>query len=132
MAKVAGRDFLLKKNNVTIGGVRVTACAYAGTPIDVTDADDDGITKYLADTMARETLEITVEGLIDDDVLADIAFGTGTAAKFFSDITWTRGNGDVLSGTFILTAYQETGNEQEAGAFTATFVRSGIHVNTGA
>lgn len=130
MAKEAGRDLLIKKNAVTVAGVRVVGMTWAGQPVDVTDQGDSGITTYLADTFGNETLEISVEGLEDGDVLAAIGLGTSSTAKHLSDITLTRANGDVIAGTFIMTNYQETGNYQEAVTFSATLVRSGIHTLT--
>ena len=130
MANTAGRDFVLAKNSTTIASVRSKSVTWNGNPIDVTNDDDDGATTYLADTFANTTLEISVEGLTDDDVLADLAFATGDSAKHLSDITLTRANGDAISGTFILTSYQETGQYEDAVTFTATLVRSGIHTWT--
>lgn len=130
MAESAGRSFRVQKNGTNIAGVRVTGASWAGTPINVTSNDDAGIETYLADAFATETLELSVEGMTDDDVLTDIAFATTAAAKHLSDITLVRPNGDVVAGTFILTAYSETGNYQEAVQFSATLVRSGAHTFT--
>ena len=63
-------------------------------------------------------------------MLSDLAFATGDSAKHLSDITLTRANGAAISGTFILTSYQETGQYEDAVTFTATLVRSGIHTWT--
>jgi predicted secreted protein len=130
MANSAGRDLVLKKNSTAIASARVTGVTWAGTPIDTTNNDSSGITEYLADEFATETLELTIEGLTDDDVLSDLAFSTTTSDKHLSDITLTRPNGDVISGTFILTQYQETGNHDGVVTFNGTLVRSGAHTWT--
>lgn len=130
MAKAAGRDFALKKNSVVIASVRTKGVTWNGTAIDVTSDDDDGATTYLADAFASTTLELSVEGLTDDDVLSDLGFSTTDSDKHMSDITLERPNGDVISGTFIMTSYGETGQYQEATTFTATLVRSGAHTFT--
>jgi len=132
MANTAGREMVVKKNDVAIASVRVTGLTWAGTPIDITTADDAGITTYLSGKFASETLEMSVEGLSDDDVFSDLAFGTSSTAKHLTDITLERPNGDEVAGTFILTSYSETGNYQEAVTFSATLVRSGIHTWTAA
>lgn len=132
MAKGAGRAFVVKKNDVTIASVRQKSVTWNGTPIDTTNDDDDGATSYLADEFATTTLEISVEGLTDDDVLSDIAFSATSSDKHLSDITLERPNGDEISGTFIMTNYVETGAYQEAVTFTATLVRNGIHTFTAA
>jgi len=130
MANAAGRDFVVKKNTTTIASVRTKTVTWNGTPIDTTNDDDNGATSYLADEFANTTLEITVEGLTDDDVLSDLAFEATSSSKHLSDITLERPNGDVIAGTFILTNYSETGAYEDATTFTATLVRNGIHTWT--
>lgn len=130
MANAAGRAFLVQKNSTTIASVRSKSVTWNGTPIDTTNDDDDGATSYLASEFANTSLEISVEGLTDDDVLSDLAFVATSSSKHLSDITLERPNGDVISGTFILTNYVETGTYEEAVTFTATLVRNGIHTWT--
>lgn len=130
MAKSAGRDFVVKKDSTAIASVRTKSVTWNGTPIDITSDDDDGATTYLADAFSNTTLEISVEGLTDDDVLSDLAFTATDSDKFLSDLTLERGNGDAISGSFILTNYVESGTYQEATTFTATIVRNGAHTFT--
>lgn len=130
MANTAGRDFVVKKNSTAIASVRQKSVKWQGTPIDTTNDDDDGAMSYLADEFANTSLEITVEGLTDDDVLSDLAFVATNSSKHLSDITLERPNGDVISGTFILTNYEETGAYEDAVTFSATLIRSGIHTWT--
>jgi len=130
MANAAGRNFLVQKNSATIASVRSKSVTWNGTPIDVTNDDDDGATSYLANEFANTSLEISVEGLTDDDLLSDLAFVATSSSKHLSDITLERPNGDEISGTFILTNYVETGTYEEAVTFTATLVRNGIHTWT--
>lgn len=127
MAKGAGRLCVLKKATVAIAGARVVGITWNGQPIDVTDQGDSGVQTFLADVLASDTLEISIEGVEEDQVIHDIAFSTTNAARFLTDLTFTFPNGDVISGSFVLTAYTETGNYQEAQTFSATFVRNGIH-----
>ena len=130
MANSKGRAFLVKKNSTTIASVRSKSVTWQGQPIDTTNDDDDGDTSYLADEFANTSLEITVEGLTDDDVLSDIAFSTDHSDKHLSDLTLTKANGDVISGNFIMTNYSETGSYEGANEFSATFVRNGTHTWT--
>ena len=132
MAQSAGRAFAVKKGATTIASVRSKSVTWNGTPIDTTNDDDNGATTYLADAFSNTTLEISVEGMTDDDVLSDLAYSATDSDKHLSDLTLERPNGDVISGTFIMTNYVETGAYQEAVTFTATLVRSGIHTFTGA
>lgn len=130
MSNSAGRDLLLKKNGTTIASLTATSIRWQGQPIDVTNKDSAGVQEFLADKFASESLELGVEGFTDDDVLSDIGFGTTAGAKHLSDITLARPNGDVVSGTFILTNYEERGGHDDGVTFTATLVRSGAHTFT--
>lgn len=132
MAKSAGRDFVIKKGGTKIASVRQKSVTWNGELIDTTNDDDDAATTYLADEFAGTSLELSVEGLTDSDVLSDIAYATDHASKHLDDITVERSNGDTISGDFILTSYVETGEYKDAVKFTATLVRSGIHTWTAA
>ena len=127
MAKSAGRDFVIKKAGTKIASVRQKSVTWNGELIDTTNDDDDAATTYLADEFAGTSLELSVEGLTDGDVLSDIAYATSHGSKHLDDITVERSNGDTISGDFILTSYVETGEYKDAVKFTATLVRSGIH-----
>lgn len=130
MAKASARDFVIKKNSTAIAAVRTKSVRWNGTPIDVTTDDDDGDTSYLDDVFASTSLELSVEGIVDGDVLADVAFVATHADKHLSDITVERANGDAIAGDFILTAYEESGEYQGSPTFTATLVRNGTHTWT--
>ena len=130
MAKATGRAMLVKKNGTTIAAVRTKSINWQGTTIDVTTDDEAGNTTFLADAFASTSLELTVEGLGDGDVLPDLAFSAAHADKHMDDITLERLNGDEISGTFIMTAYSESGSHDDAVTFSATLVRSGIHTYT--
>lgn len=130
MANSAGRDFVVKKNATAIASVRTKSFNWQGRPIDTTNDDDAGVDSYLADTFAGTSLEVSVSGLTDSDVLFDLALSTTDSDKFLSDITLVRPNGDILSGTWILTGYTETGEYQGATTFEATLIRNGVHTLT--
>lgn len=127
MANTAGRDMVVKKGGTVIASVTTKSVNWQGTLIDITSDDDDGATTYLADVFANTTLEMSVDGFTDDDVLSDLAFSATDSDKHLSDLTLERANGDAISGTFIITSYQETGASAEGSTFTASIVRSGIH-----
>lgn len=124
MAKAAGRNALIKKAATVIGGVRVTNVTMDAAPIDVTDNDSAGFTELLDNAFATRTLGFSVEGLEEDQVLRDIAFGT-SSNLLLTDLTFTFANADVLSGSFYMTNYTEGNPYQEAATFSATFTSSG-------
>lgn len=130
MAKASSRDFTISSGGTVIAAVRTKAVRWNGTPIDVTSDDDAGDTTFLAAEFASTTLELSVEGIVDGDVLADAAFSAAHADKHLSNITLERANGDGISGDFILTSYEETGEYQGSPTFSATLVRNGTHTLT--
>lgn len=130
MPKSAGRLCVLTKNSVVIAGGRTVGVTWNGAPIDVTDQGDSGMQTFLDNVLSSDTLELTIDGMEEDQVLRDLAMDTTNAAKFMSDLTFTYPNGDVISGDFIMTSYSETGAYEDAQTFTATFVRNGAHTYT--
>lgn len=132
MPKQAGRLATFSSGGTPIAGVRVTNINWNGTPIDVTDQNDAGIQTFLNSVIATDTLELSVEGLEEDQVIRKAALKNGETAKFFADAEFAFPNGDEITGDFILTAYSEGNPYDNATTFTATFVRNGAHVFTDA
>lgn len=125
MAKQNGAEFVLKKNNVVIGGGRTLSMTVAGTPINTTDKSDGGIAQYLAGVLTGRSLEFSVDGQEEDQVLRTIAMSSTASDSFLTDLTFTFGNGDVISGNFVMTGYTETGAYEDAQTYTATFGSDG-------
>ncbi|VDC31422.1 hypothetical protein [Pseudogemmobacter humi] len=127
MAKQAGRLATLKVGASTIAGVRVLNINWNGTPIDTTDQNDAGFQTFLVGVMATDTLELTVEGLEEDQVLRKAALKSGQSAKFIADAEFKFPNGDTITGDFVLTTYTEGQPYDNATSFNATFVRNSAH-----
>lgn len=123
----AGRNFLIKKNNVDLAGVRSKSMAFGGEPIDDSDADDDGYRTLLTEA-AGLTLDVSVEGVIKDDTMRAVALGSGS--KLLTDITLAFPDGDTISGDFFLTAYEESGPYKDAQTFSASLSSSGAWTYT--
>lgn len=132
MPKQAGREAIFSVGGTPVAGVRVLNINWNGTAIDTTDQNDDGIQRFLSGVLATDTLELSVEGLEEDQVLRKAALKSGQSAKFFANAEFAFPNGDEISGTFVLTAYTEGNPHDNATTFTATFVRSGAHTFTDA
>jgi predicted secreted protein len=124
MAKTAGRLFVLKKGVTVIGGGRSLSVSVNGSPIDVSDKDSAGFVEYLADELTGRQLEFTVDGIEEDQVLRDLAFGASSGV-FLSDLTFEFGATSTVSGDFVMTGYSETGEYQDSITYTATFVSDG-------
>lgn len=129
MAKAAGRLCVIKKNAVTIGGGRTVGLTVNRAPIDVQDQGDSGYVTYLAGVMTGQSIELTIDGYEEDQVLRDLALGA-PAGVFLTDITFDFPNGDEVSGDFVLTGYSETGAHEDGQTFTATFGSDGAWTYT--
>jgi predicted secreted protein len=131
MAKTPGRLCVIKKNTTTIAGGRTVGMTVNGSPINVEDQGDSGFATYLPDVLTGQSIELTIEGYEEDQVLRDISLGTASG-KFLTDLTFDFPNGDEISGDFVMTAYSETGAYEDGQTFNATFGSDGAWTFTGA
>lgn len=127
MAKAAGRDAVLSKNNVPIAGVRVTTLKVANEPIDVTDRDSAGVVEVLAKASTKQ-ITISVEGVYEDAVLRAIALDAA-GSPLLTDLTFKFADAltaaDTVSGNFFMTSYEEGNPHDKEVTFSAEFVSSG-------
>ena len=134
MGNSSGRAFIMKKGGAAIASALVNALNWTGDPVDVTNKDSAGVVEFLSGVFATQSLELTIEGYTDDDVLAALALSTTDADKFMTDITLERpnelGSTDTIAGTFVMVAYSETAPDGEGVKFNATLQRSGAHIYT--
>lgn len=132
MAKTTGRLCLIKKNAVTIAGGRTVGITVNGAPIDVQDQGDEGFVTHLSGILTGRSLEITIDGYEEDQVIRDIATDGNAASSFLTDLSFEFPNGDTITGNFTLTSYGETGAYEDAQTFTAGFTSDGQWTFTGA
>ena len=131
MAKSSGRLCVIKKNNVTIAGGKTVGFTVNGSPVDVQDQGDSGFQTLLAGVITGQSIELTIEGYEEDQVLRDLALGAASG-RFLTDITFESPNGDELSGNFFLSAYSETGEFEDGSTFSAAFTSDGAWTFTAA
>lgn len=130
MSGKVGRSVLVKKNSVTLAGVRTTSLSFNSEPINLTTGENNG-KRLLAAEAAEETVSISVEGLLKDSVLLDIALGSGS--KLLTDLTFenpifdsgTNSDEGDLAGDFYLASFEEGAPYNDAITFSATFESSG-------
>lgn len=132
MAKLTGRLCLIKKNAVTIAGGRTVSVTVNGSPIDVQDQGDSGFVTHLAGILTGRSLELSIEGYEEDNVLRDIAMSTTATDSFLTDITFEFPDGDEISGSFVLSGYSETGVYEDAQTFSGSFTSNGTWTYTAA
>ena len=129
MPNFSGRKFLIKKGSAVIASVRSKTVTINGEPVDVTNDDDDGYRRLLDDPATR-SVDISVEGLMDEETLRAAAVGAGTLKLTDINVEWP--DGATLTGDFFLTSVEETGSYNDAAQFSASFQSSGQWTYTAA
>ena len=122
MAGTNGRDLVIDWDSVTLVGVRTRGYTITNDYVDVTTDDDSGWRTLLADPGLR-SMEVTVGGISSDQILiAEIMKANITGEPLTVELQTTTG---TLSGTFLLSSFEQTGEHDGAVEFSATFMSSG-------
>lgn len=130
MAEKIGRKLVIKKGGTAIAAVRTKGVSWSGEPIDVTSDDAAGFRKLLSDAQGQEQIDLSVEGVMTDNILRDIALAPATT-KYLTDITLVWSDTlESISGDFMLASYEESAPYNEAITFTASLQSSGQWVYT--
>lgn len=122
MAKEIGRDLVLSIGAVPapIAGVRQKSLTINNSTIPFTDDDSDGW-QELSTAVGERNVELSVSGVYDDDAVLDAAL----ANDISETLTLTNSAGRSISGTFMITNYSESGENDGEVTFEATFTSSG-------
>lgn len=133
MAARAARNLVLTVGATAIAGVRVIGIKYDSTPIDITNADHDGIRKLLAGASASASCTITVSGVTDDNVLRLIASSPSSDRLLPACTLLDPGapsGSDLVTCDLFLTSYEDSGNHDGPVEFSATLESSGAWAAT--
>lgn len=121
MAASAGRQVEFEWNSAPVEGVREKGIALNGEAIDITSDDSAGWRELLS-VSAQDEVEITLSGVTKDQILkTDWFAGTRTRT-----VNITYPNGDIISGSFFLASYTDTGPYNDATTFEATLQSTGV------
>ncbi len=125
MAGFNGRTLTIDWNSVTLVGVKSRTVSNSNEMVDVTTDDDSGWRTLLA-TPGLKSIELSVSGVTSDEILlAEFhnASTTGETLKVtLPSSLSTPGN---VSGTFMLSSFEQTSESDGAYEFSATFMSSG-------
>jgi TP901-1 family phage major tail protein len=123
MAGYNGRALVIEWDTVDLVGVRTKTYSVTNDYVDVTTDDDDGWRTLLADPGLR-SVEVSVGGITSDQVLlAEIMKANITGEPL--DVELPTATGAQLSGTFVVSSYEGTGEHDGAYEFSATFMSAG-------
>lgn len=116
-----GRTIIMLWGGAAIAGVRQKAIKLNGTPLDISSDDDAGWRKLLT-LSGEDSVELDLSGVTKSQNLKSDFFA-GTRTK---TVSLTYPSGGVLSGTFYMGAYDETGEYKKEVTFTLKLQSSGV------
>ena len=120
MTGFVGRSIAMTWDGAAIAGVREKKKTLSGAAVDVSSDEDNGWRTLLEDPQQNE-VNLSLSGVTKEDVLRAAWFdGDRTKA-----VTLTYPDGGVLSGTFYLSSYNETGPYNNATTFDCELMSSG-------
>lgn len=123
MAGTNGRNLKIDYNTTTLVGVRTKGYTVTNDYVDVTTDDDNGWRTLLA-TPGLRSIESTVSGISSDQILlAAIMAANVASATIDIQLPTTTGK---LSGSFLVSSFEGTGEHDGAAEFSATFMSTGV------
>lgn len=125
MTGFVGRSIALTWDGATVAGVREKKKSLSGAPVDVTSDEDNGW-RTLIDSPQQNEVNISLSGITKSDALKVSWF----SATRIAAVTLTYPDGGVLSGSFYLASYNETGPYNNATTFDAELQSSGEVIYT--
>lgn len=119
MAELIGRKVTISIDGSVVAVARTKNLSINNEAIDVTSDGDDGVQRFLTEP-GQKAVEISVDGLMDDDALLTKALSNNIgAAIVLTYPTYT------LTGNFVMPSYTEGMTYNDAITFSATFSSSG-------
>lgn len=130
MAGFNGRKLTIDYSTTTLVGVRTRGFTVTNDYVDVTTDDDSGWRTLLADPGLR-SVEVTVGGITSDEVLlADIMVANVASDVVDANLPTGTAVGVTtpgkLSGQWLISSYEQTGEHDGAVEFSATFMSTGV------
>lgn len=129
MAASVGRTIQLAWGDTSppaaLAGVREKSVALNGEPIDVTNDDSDGWRELLEEP-GENQVNISVSGITKDAALKTAWF----SGERTNTLTLTYPDGGIITGSFFLATYTDTGPYNDATTFEAEFQSSGAPTYT--
>jgi predicted secreted protein len=130
MVATAGRLLIIKYDSgagmAIIAGARTDSFTVSNEPINITDKADAGV-QTLLDDIGTQSLSMSIEGVVKDTVLKDLAFGAGTGSAIHNFAIFVSGTSEITAADgFFISSYQENGVEgTDPVTFTCELTASG-------
>lgn len=134
MAANVGRTITVYWGNESpqpaVAGIREKTVTLSGEAVDITNDDSDGW-RQLLDAAQVNSVDISCSGVaLDDTLRADWVTGAVSPGSRMQPATFEYFDGAIITGTFYLQEYSETGNHDGEITFEATFVSNGPVIYT--
>ena len=120
--ETSGRLFLIKKAGVALLGLKENSVSIDGSPVDVTDKLDGGFRTF-ADFAGSKSLEISASGVIKDNVLRNLAMGTGSL--LLTDVVVEYPDGTRYGCNLYLASAEFSGSHEGENTYDVTLQSSG-------
>jgi TP901-1 family phage major tail protein len=121
----SGRAFVFDWDSTTLVGVRTKGMNVANEYVDVTTDDDNGWRCLLEDPATR-AVEMTVGGIVKDEVLlAAIMNASMTKDTLSAELPTSLATAGTMAGNFLVSSYESNGTHDGAVEFSATFLSTG-------
>ena len=125
MAGFNGRELTFDWDSTTLVGVRSRTLSITHDLVDVTTDDDSGWRTLLADP-GLKAIEVTLGLIISDEVLLnDIMTASNNSATLRADLPSSLGTPGNLSGTYVISSLEYSGEHDGAVEVSVTFMSSG-------
>lgn len=122
MARATGRELIVKRGGTTIAAVVSKTVTINNEAIDVS-TDDDGGYRVLLEASGMRSIDISVEGVREDDVLLTVAAASNPTLLTADTIQFP--TGATITGSFRFNTYEESGETTGRVNFTASLQSSG-------
>jgi predicted secreted protein len=129
MSARSGRDLLIKLGGTAIAGFKTNTVSFTAEGVDITDKLDSGY-RTMADFAGVISFEISGDGVAKAKGLRDY-FKTGGGFKL-TNVTIDWGDNEEWECDLWFSAYEESGAQDGAVEFSATFQSSGPWSEVGA
>lgn len=123
MAAASGRTLLLKKGTTTIAGCRTTQMTFNNSPVDIT-TKDNAPWRTLLDNGGIRSATVSMEGVFTDSAVEE-SVRSDAMSNTIGTYNLVFPNADTLSGSFMISNYQRSGNYDGAETYSFTLESSG-------
>ncbi len=125
MAGFNGRQLTFDWSSTTLVGVRTRSISISNDYVDVTTDDDNAWRTLLADPGMR-AIDVTISGITSDEVLlAEIMAASIASDTLQADLPSTLGTPGNLSGSYLVSAFEKSGDHDGSVECSATFMSTG-------